>query len=222
MATDRPRILCVSGMIGAGKSTLSLSLAELTGYHHVAEPVSDNPYLSLFYSDPAKWAYPMQEYLRARRIAGHQFAYWGTVHGAFRGAVTDRSVHEDAIFAQANQRAGNIHPLNLDTYKLGASCSVATMPEPDLYLFLDVPVDVCLSRIVTRGRPEESRTHEAYFRDLHADYASWFDAAQHRLPALRIDWRKFRSTQDVWEEISTRSHEWRPRSPERPRGWWSP
>ena len=55
-----PRFIVVSGLIGVGKTVLTEKLAKLLGYEPIYEPVKDNPYLSDFYKDPHKWAYPMQ------------------------------------------------------------------------------------------------------------------------------------------------------------------
>ena len=40
----------ISGIIGAGKSTLAQNLAERLGYEAFNEPVKDNPYLEDFYT----------------------------------------------------------------------------------------------------------------------------------------------------------------------------
>jgi deoxyadenosine/deoxycytidine kinase len=48
-AQDRPLLLLVEGLIGSGKSTATLSIAEVMGLIPLLEPVNTNPYLGDFY-----------------------------------------------------------------------------------------------------------------------------------------------------------------------------
>lgn len=54
--------ISISGLIGAGKSTLATKLAEKMGLPCFYEPVIDNAYLADFYKDPARYAFPLQVY----------------------------------------------------------------------------------------------------------------------------------------------------------------
>ena len=91
----KPKFIVISGLIGVGKSTFAQQLSQLLDYRPIYEPVEDNPYLAKFYEDPKTWAYPMQEYLKHRRFAAYQFAFWGLRCGEFPGVVMDRSIHEE-------------------------------------------------------------------------------------------------------------------------------
>ena len=53
----------ISGIIGAGKSTLAQNLAKHLGYEAFNEPVKDNPYLEDFYTDMNRWGAMMQIHL---------------------------------------------------------------------------------------------------------------------------------------------------------------
>ncbi len=57
----------VAGLIGAGKSTLTKSLADRLGYKAYFEPVESNPYLEDFYKDISRWTFNMQLFLLAHR-----------------------------------------------------------------------------------------------------------------------------------------------------------
>lgn len=52
--------ISISGLIGAGKSTLATKLAEKMGLPCFYEPVMDNEYLADFYKDPARYSFPLQ------------------------------------------------------------------------------------------------------------------------------------------------------------------
>jgi deoxyadenosine/deoxycytidine kinase len=203
----KPRFIVVSGIIGVGKSTFTERLAQLLGYRAIFEPVEDNPYLAKFYEDPKTWAYPMQEHLKHRRFAAYQFAFWGLRCGEFPGVIMDRSIHEDTVFAQINNEEGNIHDLNWDTYLSGFQDFQAFLPEPDLYVFLDAPPEVCKKRIAARDRPEEAGMDGedggiplAYLQRLHKGYQDWLQKIAPRVQVVRLDWSTFKTVEDGWAE----------------------
>eukprot|EP00930_Biecheleria_cincta_P039945 TRINITY_DN27410_c0_g1_i1.p1 TRINITY_DN27410_c0_g1~~TRINITY_DN27410_c0_g1_i1.p1 ORF type:complete len:162 (+),score=21.83 TRINITY_DN27410_c0_g1_i1:50-487(+) len=81
----------ISGLIGAGKSTLATALGKELGLPVYYEPVADNDYLADFYKDMHKYAFPMQIFLLNKRFRQQQQAMasvvvlWTT---KFRTAVT--------------------------------------------------------------------------------------------------------------------------------------
>ncbi len=52
--------ISISGLIGAGKSTLATKLAEKMSLPCFYEPVIDNAYLADFYKDPSRYSFPLQ------------------------------------------------------------------------------------------------------------------------------------------------------------------
>ena len=52
--------ISISGIIGAGKTTLATKLAEKMGLPCFYEPVIDNVYLTDFYQNPARYSFPLQ------------------------------------------------------------------------------------------------------------------------------------------------------------------
>jgi len=87
--------IAISGLIGAGKTTLAKALAETMGLPAYYEPVADNEYLADFYADQKTFAFPLQIYLLNARFRQHQQIIWSG-----RGGVSDRSIYEDQIFAK--------------------------------------------------------------------------------------------------------------------------
>jgi deoxyadenosine/deoxycytidine kinase len=212
---SQARFIVISGLIGAGKTTFTTDLAKHLGFEALYEPVEDNCYLADFYKDPKTWAYPMQEFLKSRRFALYQFAAWGIRAGRFEGVVLDRSIHEDTVFASLNKDLGNIHPRNWDTYLAGFQDMQHFLPEPDLYVFLDAPPDVCRLRALQRNRPEEAATALgdeegiplSYMQRLSVGYEEWLKAIAHRVPIVRLGWTEFQDTAGAWNEISSQVEE---------------
>jgi len=218
LPSERPRFIVVSGLIGAGKTTFTKSLAEHLGYKAMFEPVESNPYLARFYEDPKRWAYPMQEYLKHRRFAAYQYAYWGIRCGEFNGVVLDRSIHEDTVFAEINRDIGNIHELDWNTYLQGFQDFQAFLPEPDMYIFLDVDPELARRRVLQRARPEEQTTTLdgadenqgiplAYLKTLHAGYLKWIRAIAPRMQVVRVDWQRFRPADETWLDVEKQFEE---------------
>jgi len=204
----KPKFIVVSGLIGVGKTHFTRQLATMLGFEAMFEPVKDNPYLAKFYEDPKTWAYPMQEHLKHRRFAAYQYGFWGIRCGAFDGVIMDRSIHEDTVFAQINNEAGNIHDLNWNTYLSGFQDFQAFLPEPDLYVFLDAPPETCRQRQLARDRPEERKMADdatggipiEYMKRLHKGYMDWLDEIAPRVQVVRIDWSTFRDVETAWND----------------------
>lgn len=98
----------ISGLIGAGKSTLAAALAERLNLPVHYEPVADNEYLAMFYKDMKKYAFPMQIYLLNKRFAQQQMIIWQG-----KGAVQDRTIFEDCIFAKMLRDSGFMEELDI-------------------------------------------------------------------------------------------------------------
>ena len=65
-ATGEGLFIGISGLIGAGKTTLATALAKELNLPVYYEPVVDNVYLEDFYGDMAKYSFPMQIYLLSK------------------------------------------------------------------------------------------------------------------------------------------------------------
>lgn len=60
-------IVLVEGNIGIGKTTLCRELADRLKYKAFFEPAAENPYLEKFYSNPKKYALPLQLWIFNQR-----------------------------------------------------------------------------------------------------------------------------------------------------------
>src|SRR5262245_18057214 len=66
------RYIVVEGPIGVGKTSLSGILAERFGARQVLEVVEENPFLSSFYTDRAKYAFQTQVFFLLSRYRQQQ------------------------------------------------------------------------------------------------------------------------------------------------------
>ena len=186
----------ISGIIGVGKSTLTKSLAEDMNAEALYEPVETNVYLDKFYEDIPKYAFPMQVYLLNHRFAQHQQMVWSC-----KNTIQDRTIYEDVIFAKMLRDSGNMSEIDFQTYCDLYNNMTNFLHRPDLIVYLDVKPEVALERIKQRSRDCEKELPLQYLQELRDGYEDWLNDINPRIPVLRLDWNKFKPTQDVIELI---------------------
>lgn len=171
----------VAGNIGAGKTSLTERLGEHLDWEAAYESVVDNPYLSDFYQDMRQWAFHLQVFFLGHRAEQHL-----ALARAPNSAIIDRSIYEDAeIFARAALKLGTITERDYYTYRKIFDLVIATLPSPDLLLYLRTPVSVLMERIRARGRDMEKGITTDYLNLLDSFYEEWI-ARFDLCPVLKI------------------------------------
>jgi deoxyguanosine kinase len=175
------------GPIGVGKTTLATLLAShWAGCELILESFQTNSFLEDFYSDKGRWALPMQlEFLVSR---AEQLSI--PVSGI---SVADYSIGKEKIFASIL-----LSRRELSLYERVYTTVSARAREPDIYVYLDAPVDVLLRRIAARGRPMEAGIDRAYLTQIGQAYEAWFSSLD-CVPLVRVD----TSTLDYRADIAT-------------------
>lgn len=194
--SDKNILIGISGIIGAGKSTLTSQLAKELEYDEVKEPVVHNPYLDLFYGDMHKYAFPMQIYLLNERFRQHQSMVWGN-----KSAVQDRTIYEDVIFAKMLNESGHMSDLDFETYRATFRNMNNFLHRPDIFIYLDVEPEIAKERIAARGRECEKEIPLSYLAALKKGYEDWLKDIEGRIPVIRIDWNKFKNVNEVIDMI---------------------
>jgi deoxyadenosine kinase len=205
------KFIIVAGLIGAGKTRFTEDLSRYLGFEAAYEPVDENPYLSDFYKEPARWGYPMQEHLKSMRFRTHIASVWSIKAGNTKGVVSDRSIWEDTIFAEINRDLGNITEREYQTYLHGFADMSLFLAEPDVLIFLDASPETCKARADGRARPQEMDTSMnevkgggiplSYMQRLSEGYESWLGDISSRMPVVRVGWEEFRPVEEVWEAV---------------------
>jgi deoxyadenosine/deoxycytidine kinase len=191
-APTEPTYVAISGLIGAGKSTLAAALGAHMGLPVFNEPVETNPYLALFYGDMKQFAFPLQIYLLDARFKQQQQIVW---RGA--GGVQDRSIYEDSVFATMQVKDGLMSALDFATYCALFSTMSKLMPRPTLLVYLDVSPDVALERIRERGRTFEAGITLEYLTRLRDEYECFLKEIARTVTVLRIKYDKYRSVEEI-------------------------
>ncbi|MBU0490478.1 MAG: deoxynucleoside kinase [Chloroflexi bacterium] len=162
-------LVLVAGNIGTGKTSLTERIGARLGWRTAFESVSDNPYLADFYGDMGQWSFHLQVFFLGHRARQHL-----ALADDAQSAIADRSIYEDAhIFARALHHLGNLSERDYAAYRAVFDLVVASLPRPDLLLYLKTPVPVLLDRIRGRGRDIESGITAGYLSLLEAFYEEW-------------------------------------------------
>lgn len=180
------KTLALEGQIGAGKSTLGLRLAEILSLPFQAEiavPGTER-LLEDFYADKPRWAFTMQTHFIIRRAV----SAGAVASGA--GAILDRSLYGDRIFAEMLHEDGYMSEDEFATYDELYTLLAASVAPPDLMVFLDCSVEVAMQRIHRRNRPGEASISREYLTHLDRKYHEWFDAYD-RSAKIRVSYDRF-------------------------------
>lgn len=200
MSDTKSLFVSISGMIGAGKSTLATALGEELDVPVHYEPVSDNPYLEDFYKDMDTHGFPMQIYLLNKRFDQHQQIIWQK-----KGAVQDRSIYEDSIFAKML-----LDPRQYETYSSLFANMSNFMRKPDLIVHLDVTPEESLERIKQRNRECETSITIEYLQALHAGYEEFLQQISKTIPVIKVRYSAFKTGKQMadivleqWKKLQT-------------------
>ncbi|MBX4173078.1 deoxynucleoside kinase [Weissella viridescens] len=194
-------MIVLSGTIGAGKTSLTTMLAEHLGSNAYYESVDDNPILPLFYDDPKRYGFLLQNYFLNKRLESIKEAQTSPLN------VIDRSIYEDRLLFQLNADLGRATQIEASTYsdllnnmmEQVDTSSDAQMKDPDLLIHISVSFETMLERIKRRGRDFEQIENDPslyeYYKELTERYTKWFEAYD-RSPKLQIDGDKYDFVED--------------------------
>lgn len=206
-------VIWIEGIIGSGKSTLTATVAKELNLRPIYEPVEDNPYLSLFYKNQDRWAFPMQVELMARRYGMQlQALAEAMAGGQWQGAVLDRGLPGDRVFAKMLTKGGQISDLEWDTYQKLYDHMTTWITSPRLLVFLDVEPEVAHERVAKRGREAEAGIPLEYLKDLRKGYLDLLvevESGKHHwsrgMEVVKVPWNTdFQDPHIVVEEIAHR------------------
>ena len=203
----------IAGLIGAGKTTLAKALGDHLGLPVYYEPVADNAYLEDFYRDTKRYAFSTQIYLLNRRFQQHQEIIW---RGG--GAVQDRTIYEDAVFARTLVDQDLMEARDYETYLQLFRHMSNFMCRPNMIVYLDLTPEVSMARIQERARGMESGITLEYLSALRKRYDEFIKDIARNIPVIRVPWDDFKDAEETAERIEheyldgsfLREVEWRP------------
>lgn len=187
-------MIFIDGVVGVGKSTLGEILADELKVPFYKEPVYDNPLLDKFYHDRKKYSFSLQVFFLNKRFQMVEEAK-GT------GAIFDRSLYCDIIFAEILNKTGDLIDEELDLYKELTENMFEHLEKPRLTIYLETNVDNAIKKIKERGRDYEQIVPREYWERLNAHYRDYFDSYDGNVLKINVDSLDFRDKKEDKEWV---------------------
>jgi deoxyadenosine/deoxycytidine kinase len=159
--------IVVEGPIGVGKTTLARRLAASYGGESLLEAPEENPFLARFYENPKANALSTQLFFLLQRAQQMRELNQGDMFAPVR--VADFMLAKDRLFAELT-----LDRDELTLYEKVYDQLITDVPQPDLVIYLQAPVDVLLDRVASRGVPYEDGIDARYLHRLATAYTRFF------------------------------------------------
>lgn len=171
--------IAIEGPIGVGKTTLARILREELGGQLLLEVFEENPFLSDFYADRARYAFQTQIFfLLSRYRQQNEVVSRALQMGPL---VSDYIFAKDRLFAHLNLAGDELAVYERVHVALGEK-----IPIPTLVVHLRASTDVLMNRIAFRDRSYERTMSRQYIDDLRLAYERFF-ADYDQAPVLNVD-----------------------------------
>jgi deoxyadenosine/deoxycytidine kinase len=168
MADFRYNYIVIEGNIGAGKTTLASMIAKEHNAKLILERFADNPFLPKFYSDPARFSFPLELSFLADRY--RQLKEELVEQDLFRSfTVADYYFMKSLVFASST-----LEKDEFSLYRQIFYIIYGSLPKPDLYVYLHVPPERLLLNIAMRGREYEKSITAEYLSGIQESYFTFF------------------------------------------------
>ena len=150
----------IEGVIGVGKTTLARLLQPALEANLLMEVFEENPFLSNFYEDRARYAFQTQIFFLLSRYQQQRRSV-PTLLADGKHLVSDYTFEKDALFAGINLTGDE-----LEMYNRVQEALAEKIPLPDLLVYLRASTDTLMQRIALRDRTYERTMDRDYIDQL--------------------------------------------------------
>lgn len=161
MTESGAELICVTGAVGAGKTTLAHKLGQALAADVLEEEVSGNELLEDFYRAPDQYALPLQAKFLLSRFGQLRADRWpkeGVV-------VTDYLFEKDIVFARLN-----LGDPELQSHQGLWHMLKDQVRRPNAVIYLQAEPELLLERVGQRNRPFEKGITLEYLQRLADGY----------------------------------------------------
>ena len=171
--------ITIEGNIGAGKTTLAHLLAKHYNSRLVLEQFADNPFLSKFYENPEQYAFPLELFFMAERYKQLKELIHTTdlFHSV---TIADYLYIKCLLFAKVN-----LAETEFKLYQKLFDIINQQLVQPDILIYLHVPINRLQSNIRKRNRPYEQAIPDSYLFSIQETYTHYIK--QHNIKTIFVD-----------------------------------
>ena len=171
--------ICIEGNIGVGKTTLAKKISKDSNARLILEEFTNNPFLPNFYKEPEKYAFPLELFFMAERYKQLKGVKEQEIFSTF--TVSDYFFIKSRLFAQNNLSSDEL----ILFYRL-FDIMLASLPKPDLLIYLHTNIKSLQANIKKRDRSYERDITDEYLLKIQEKYFDFFKK-QKDFPVLIID-----------------------------------
>lgn len=171
--------ITIEGNIGAGKTTLAHLLSKHFNTRLILEQFADNPFLTKFYENPRQYAFPLELFFMAERYK--QLKDLLHTKDLFQHiTISDYLFSKCLLFAKIN-----LPEEEFRLYQKLFDIIYQQLYQPDILIYLHVPVKQLQQNIKKRNRSFEQAIPDEYLTSLQHTYLQYIK--QHDIKTLIID-----------------------------------
>jgi len=164
--------IAIEGTIGAGKTSLSTRISNDFNAKLILEQFEDNAFLPKFYEDQDKYAFPLEMSFMASRF--QQLKDQLGMFDLFKSfIISDYYIMKSLIFARKT-----LPQDELALFTRFFNFITATLPKPDLLVYLYLEVDKLQENIRKRGRSYEQQIQDDYLQRIQEGYFEFLSQQQ--------------------------------------------
>jgi deoxyguanosine kinase len=172
--------IAIEGVIGVGKTTLARLLQpKFEDSEVLLEVFEENPFLSDFYGDRARYAFQTQIFFLLSRYRQQNHTIPQYISSG-KTLISDYTFFKDSLFARINLKGDE-----LEMYHRVHEALAEKIPLPDLTVYLSADTDTLMNRIAQRDRSYERTMERGYISELVQAYDDFFTSI--KTPYLIID-----------------------------------
>lgn len=173
------RYIAIEGNIGAGKTSLAQIISTKYNTHLVLEEFAENTFLTQFYQNPERWAFPLELSFLAERYQQLKQRQ-DEAKSDNAKLVSDYIFEKSLLFAKVN-----LQPQEWELFNRFYLIMKPNLNPPDLVIYLARSPQALIKNIQKRGRDFEQAINTVYLDKVTLQYEKYLQEQQ-QFPVLFI------------------------------------